>query len=74
MNWTLTMADYTYLYAVGDAVVCEMIHGAKGSASCSIMKQMPPVGTQLQYRIKFDDEKFERVVVEGQLAKLGIAA
>ncbi len=68
------MADYTYLYAVGDAVMCEMIHGAKGSASCSIMKLMPPLGTQLQYRIKFDDEKFERVVVEGQLTKLEVAA
>ena len=71
---TMFMADYVYLYAVGDAVLCELLHSSKGVASCSIIRQMPPLGTQMQYRIKFDDEKFERVVVETQLTKLDVAA
>ncbi len=67
------MAEYHYLYETGDAVLCELLH-SKGAASCSIVRQMPPLGTQLQYRIKFDDEKFERVVLETQLTKLDVAA
>ena len=63
------MAEYSYLYAVGDLVVCEMLHGLTGSGKCSVVKRMPPLGTQLQYRVKFIDEKFERVVLEGQLSK-----
>ncbi len=62
------MAEYVYLHAVGEAVVCDL-QSNKASSSCSIVRQMPPLGTQLQYRVKFDDEKFERVVLEGQLSK-----
>ncbi len=70
----MRMADYVYLYAVGDAVLCDLLHSNKGAASCSIVRQMPPLGTLLQYRIKFDDEKFERVVLETQLTKMDVAA
>ena len=68
------MADAPHLYAVGDAVMCELLHGLNGSAACSIVKQLPPLGTQLQYRIKYNDEKFERVVLEGQLTPMAVAA
>jgi hypothetical protein len=33
---------------------------------------MPPVGTQLQYRIKSEAESFRRVVVELQLTSMSL--
>jgi hypothetical protein len=68
------MASTTHLYSTGDVVICELLNGVNGAQSCSIVKQMPPLGTQLQYRVKIGDEKFERVVQEGQLSRLHVAA
>ncbi len=60
----------THLYSVGETVICELLNGVNGAQSCSITKRLPPLGTQLQYRVKIGDEKFERVVQEGQLSPL----
>ena len=62
------MADYTYLYAPGDALLCDLLQ-SKGAVSCSVVRQIPPLGPQMQYRVKFDEEKFERVVLETQLSR-----
>jgi hypothetical protein len=68
------MADYVYLFEAGDTALCELLHGLNGTLPCTIVKQLPPLGTQLQYRVKFNDEKFERVVQEGQLTQVTVAA
>ncbi|MGD0635365.1 MAG: hypothetical protein ABSA13_13995 [Beijerinckiaceae bacterium] len=68
------MADTIHLYETGDVVMCELLHGLNGTLPCTIVKQLPPLGTQLQYRVKFNEEKFERVVQEGQLTGMTVAA
>ena len=68
------MSDEPHLFTVGDVVMCELLHGLNGMVPCTIIKALPPLGTQLQDRIKFNDEKFERVVVEGQLTQMDVAA
>ncbi len=68
------MANLVHLFEAGETVQCELLHGLNGLHSCTIIRPLPPLGTQLQYRVKFSDEKFERVVQEGQLSRVTVPA
>lgn len=68
------MASLVHIFEAGETVQCELLHGLNGLHSCTIVKPLPPLGTQLQYRVKFLEEKFERVVQEGQLSRATVSA
>jgi hypothetical protein len=59
----------THRFKIGSAVTLNAEGPSAATASRYIVEaQMPPLGTQLQYRIKSEAEGFRRVVVEHQLA------
>jgi hypothetical protein len=59
-----------HLYKVGQLVSCEAPLGTKPLNACTVTAVLPPLGSQLQYRIKSQHEAFERVVLEYQLGAL----
>ncbi|MGI3901293.1 MAG: hypothetical protein ACRYGP_06270 [Janthinobacterium lividum] len=63
----------THLFAVGERVSLSMatIGRSEGSDVFIVKARMPHVGTQLQYRVKAENEPYERVVTEGQLTRFG---
>lgn len=59
-------------FSVGDLVTLNWQPGGLPSKSNSytIKSQLPPLGVELQYRIKSTSEPYERVVTEHQLTKV----
>ena len=60
-----------YLYAVGEMVTYGFPSGTFSGRTAkhfTILAQLPPLGDDLQYRIKSLSEAHERVVVEHQLS------
>ena len=58
-----------HLYKVGEAVTLTPHSGnyLKAAGAYVVSAQMPPLGDELQYRIKCVSEPYERVVAEHQL-------
>ena len=58
-----------HLYLVGQTVTLNPGAGfiSKTGDTFTVRAQLPPLGDVLQYRIKSDDEPYERVVAETQL-------
>jgi hypothetical protein len=64
----------THRFKIGSAVTLSGEGQPLSKASRYIVEaQMPPVGTQLQYRIKSETEGFRRVVVEHQLTPFSLS-
>ena len=63
----------THLFAVGERVLLDsnMRRSADRTDVFVVKTRMPPVGAQLQYRVKTEGEPFDRVVTEGQLDRVG---
>jgi hypothetical protein len=61
-----------HLYNVGEAVVLipHWGHYLKTPGDYVVSAQMPPLGNELQYRIKCASEPYERVVAEHQLDRV----
>ena len=59
-------------FSIGDLVTLNWQPGGlfPKDISYTVKSQMPPVGVELQYRIKSTGEPYERVVTEHQLTKL----
>jgi hypothetical protein len=60
-----------HLYLVGQTVTLNPGAGfvSKTGDTFTVRAQLPPLGDVLQYRIKSDDEPYERVVAETQLTR-----
>ncbi|WP_020177161.1 hypothetical protein [Methyloferula stellata] len=64
----------THRFKIGSVVTLSAEGQPASTASRYIVEaQMPPVGTQLQYRIKSETENFRRVVVEHQLTSFSLS-
>lgn len=63
----------THQFAVGERVSLSAasLGRSEGSDIFVVKARMPHVGTQLQYRVKAENEPYDRVVTEGQLTKFG---
>jgi hypothetical protein len=61
----------SHLYQVGEMVVLDSRAGyfLKSDAAFTVVKQLPPLGIDLQYRIKSIGEPYERVALEHQLTR-----
>jgi hypothetical protein len=59
----------THLYLIGQTVTLNPGAGfiSKTGETFKVRAQLPPLGDALQYRIKSDNEPYERVVAETQL-------
>ena len=66
----------THLYAVGERVSLDSAMRASADRGdvFVVKTRLPHVGAQLQYRVRTDGEPYDRVVTEGQLTPVGIAA
>lgn len=66
----------SHLFAVGERVSLESImRRSADRADVFVVKtQMPQLGEELQYRVKTEGEPYDRVVTEGQLTRVGLAA
>ena len=64
-------ATVGHLYRVGEPVILEARAGyaMKPDAVFTVVKQLPPSGRELQYRIKSVGEPYERVALENQLTR-----
>lgn len=60
-----------HLYLVGQTVTLNRGAGfvSKAGDTFKVSAQLPPSGDVLQYRIKSDEEPYERVVAESQLTQ-----
>jgi hypothetical protein len=60
-----------HLFTVGELVSLTFSRHASAHAGdvFTVKMQMPPLGGDLQYRIKSPGESYERVVTEAQLTK-----
>ncbi len=67
----MTAATVGHLYRVGELVVLDSRAGyfLKSDTTFTVIAQLPPLGTDFQYRIKSLGEPFERVVLEHQLTR-----
>jgi hypothetical protein len=65
-------ATISHRYRVGESVLLESRAGyaLKPDALFTVVKQLPLLGPDLQYRIKSAGEPYERVVLENQLRRL----
>jgi hypothetical protein len=65
-----------HLYSVGEEVTLAegLAKLLKATGFFTIKAKLPPLGDTLQYRIKCDDEPFERVVLEHQIEALDQAS
>jgi hypothetical protein len=61
----------SHLYHVGETVILDSRAGyfLKPDTAFTIIAQLPPLGSDLQYRIKSMGERHERVVLEHQLTR-----
>lgn len=61
-----------HLYLLGETVALSRPGGSflKQPNSYTVRAQLPPLGDELQYRIKSLYEPFERVVLEHELARV----
>lgn len=61
----------SHLYHVGEMVILDSRAGyfLKSNAAFTVIAQLPPLGIDLQYRIKSMGEPYERVVLEHQLTR-----
>jgi hypothetical protein len=59
-----------HLYRPGETVLLDasLRYFLKSDATFTIVAQLPPLGNDLQYRIKSNKEPYERVALEHQLA------
>ncbi len=66
----------SHQFSIGEVVTLNWQPGglAKKEIFYTVKSQMPPVGVELQYRIKSIGEPYERVVTEHQLTRLDAAA
>ena len=66
----------THQFSIGELVTLNWQSGGlfPKDSSYTIKSQLPPVGIELQYRIKSTGEPYERVVTEHQLSKLSFRA
>jgi hypothetical protein len=65
------MIDVGHLYRVGEVVVLDSRAGffSKSDAAFTVIAQMPPLGSDFQYRIKSIEEPYARVVLEHHLTR-----
>jgi hypothetical protein len=65
-----------HIYEIGEKVMLDARGGYVRNLSdtFSVLAQLPPVGDDLQYRIKSVNEPHERVVAEHQLKPVLLAA
>lgn len=61
--------DLSPMFEVGQTVECDVNFGGKIMTSCTIVAVLPPRNGEVQYRIKNDNEAFERMVAEFQLLR-----
>jgi hypothetical protein len=68
---TMIAATISHLYRVGEMVILDSHAGyfSKSDGAFTVLAQLPPLGTDLQYRIKSIAEPYQRVVLEHQLAR-----
>lgn len=70
-----TVAGHKHRFAVGQRLT--MASGgreiSRGSAICSVVFLLPYEGGALKYRVRSDNESFERIVDETDLRPLGAA-
>jgi hypothetical protein len=61
----------SHIYQVGEMVILDSRanYFLKPNAAFSVVAQLPPLGSDLQYRIKSIGEPYERVVLEHQLTR-----
>ena len=66
-------ASLVHQFAVGDRVSLSLasLGRSEGGDVFVIRARMPHVGIQLQYRVKAENEPYERVVTEAQVTRLG---
>ena len=57
----------SHRYKVGQSVSCKAPFGSKPLGPCKVTAVLPPLGEEPQYRIRSENEAFERVAVEHQL-------
>lgn len=61
--------DY-HLYQIGEEVTFEgRFEGVRAAGGYTVKAQLPPLGDELQYRIRSATEPHERVVLEHQLKR-----
>jgi hypothetical protein len=60
-----------HLYRVGEMVILDSGAGyfLKSDEAFTVLAQLPPSGTDLQYRIKSISEPYQRVAMEHQLTR-----
>jgi hypothetical protein len=65
----------SHIYSIGQRVSFDKRAGPYPARSgvYSIIKLLPPVGVELQYRIKSDAEAYERVASEHELRAVALA-
>ena len=65
-------ATVSHLYQVGELVVLDSRagHFSKSDAAFTVRAQLPPLGSDFQYRIKSIDEPYERVALEHHLTRV----
>lgn len=56
-------------FEVGQTIECDVNFGGKNLTTCKIMAVLPPRNGDVQYRIKNENEAFERMVAEYQLIR-----
>jgi len=61
-----------YLYEIGETVTLDARGGhlRDTNDTFSVLAQLPPMGDDLQYRIKNVNEPYQRVVAEHQLRRV----
>ncbi len=62
----------SHLYQVGEKVKLDSRAGyfSKPDEAFTVLAQLPPLGSDLQYRIKRNDEPYQRVAAEHQLTRV----
>ena len=65
-----------HIFSVGDLVKLQIpgFHVLDKHHVFTVMSCMPPLGQELQYRIKSNNEPYERVVTEDRLSRLAFEA
>jgi hypothetical protein len=60
-----------HIYRVGEKVILDSRAGysLKSDGAFTVVAQLPPLGVDLQYRIKSSSEPYERVALEHQLMR-----
>lgn len=61
-----------HIYCVGDQVKLQIpgFHVLDKHHVFTVVSRMPPLGQELQYRIKSNSEPYERVTTEDRLSRL----